>query len=125
MPKPTRSPAAMAKAECSEHRGTQCLVRPSCLVEDGQRCGYFERAVLPLAAAYPESYAKACDAYWRRAGISHPNAAARRCECGNPLPKFKRFCPRCMRERQREQARERKRVERAGLGHANSENGAP
>ena len=118
------TPLQMARAECANFcKDGSCLGIPTeCLTsecptvaapldrcklaEPGKRCMYFERAVIPLANYFPEKYAKAVETYTAgRAKNALAIKAARLCECGNPLPKRKRYCPTCARRKRRESAR--------------------
>ena len=85
----------------------------TCRVKAGERCGYFEKFVLPLAdQPGPKDdpkrqlrRASARDAYWRQhqlqEEVAHP--AGRACpDCGAALAYRKRFCPICGARRRRE-----------------------
>jgi len=119
-----------ARAECANFAGGGCAFNGSTWVEGdcalrhaGMRCGYFERAVLPLAERVPR-YARIPAAYWRsiaRANGMTPEAvrqvsaaeqAQSLCECGRPREKGHRFCPRCAARRRKEAARARKAKQR-------------
>jgi len=93
-----------------------CLGGSPCLVLSGERCGYFERAVLP-----PEGYP-----YPNRTFVQDPKAEkqvrqeyglvggrrydpkARFCKCGNPLAKRRRYCNECAAKRKRNSHRKAK-----------------
>ena len=118
------SPLQIAKAECANFHGDDgCLGFPvECMTSDqptmaapldrcklakaGERCAYFECVVIPLAKSHPEKYAKAVETYTasrtRNALLVGP---ARLCECGNPLPKHRRFCEKCRTRKRRESTR--------------------
>jgi len=66
-----------------------------CLLPDN-RCKYFEAAVLPLAQTKPEYAVAATDyEFQHRKGTWAKQKDARRCDCGNPLSKRRRFCDFC------------------------------
>jgi len=121
-------------------RSTFAVELPRCLVRMGLPCRYFERCLLPLAERRPE-YAPAGNDYYRRtrgaissrlrtirdedlrsAVEDHPflgrlprkrNAPVRRCRCGAPLGKRKRYCAECRARRRRETKKESERRRRA------------
>ena len=111
--------ATMARDECANFVSDGCLWCRGCLAADGKRCKYFEEVVLPVADWWPDKYALTRQRYWAKHGSGRTRRAIRVCECGAPLAKGKRFCPTCLRRRQRDQARNRKRKSRC---HANSKN---
>lgn len=85
-----------------------------------RRCRYFERAILPSADQPPPPSdpnlqarrRKAMERYWRSVGLSPGKARprdCRRCECGEPLVKRQRLCPKC-RARHRRRSYQRRRA---------------
>jgi len=102
-------------ANYDHHRGG-CLVGNGCKVENGKRCEYFERAVLPSAiplglnAIVSQSYA---DKVGLTGFCPKKLKDARRCDCGNALRPRQRYCEKC-REIKRKQTyrkiREEKRI---------------
>jgi hypothetical protein len=126
------SPAQFAKDECANalanggclgvsvdslvDRGQvkTCTPRSRCRVAEGQRCEYFERAVLPLA----DKPSPASDRMlqqkraWARqeylgSHLLRDRAGGRCPECGNPKPRRHRFCETCSGRRRREAGRRR------------------
>lgn len=79
-------------AECCNYSGGACIVRERgrCIVLEGQRCGWFEKAVRPGG------------------GLSGRVCAA----CGGEVPKRRRYCDRCRQARRRSAYRESKRRNR-------------
>ena len=116
LPTRTLSPVAMARNECACHLndGSHYGAWP-CLVGKGQRCTYFEKAVLPVADWFPQAYAECRDRYWSAAGEPGRmvGATVRHCECGEVLPPRKRLCARCRRLRRQTTYREAARKSRS------------
>jgi hypothetical protein len=75
-----------------------CLLWGDCKVEKGQRCSYFEKAVLPLSAqlGIKESILAA---YSVKTGLPDVlkivTREVRYCGCGEVLKPRQRFCDRC------------------------------
>ena len=78
--------------ECANFVGGECIVREHgrCIVLEGERCGWWEKAVRPGG------------------GLSGRVCAA----CGGEVPKCRRFCDRCRQARRRSAYRESKRRKR-------------
>ncbi|MCX7006807.1 MAG: hypothetical protein NTY53_06100 [Kiritimatiellaeota bacterium] len=112
-------PMQMIREECANHQSNgSCLgvqiakdltmpyakPRPRCLVTDGQRCGYFEACVLPLADIVSEprrakEYQAAVVEY--RQITNQKAAKVRTCpDCGGALQPRKQLCPACAQKRQ-------------------------
>lgn len=130
------SPLSMARDECANFNesngscfgvtveslapkpGQPARAKPlaRCLLASGERCGYFERAVLPLAERGNPKFLEAREAYYakalRAAGLTPKAemkartivrhsagldglAAARLCQCGKPKAARKQFCEAC------------------------------
>jgi len=88
-----------------------CLFADSCKVFDGQRCGYFEKAVLgPPDYRYRirgYDYSVLFAQYAEQTGASKRKVEVRRCACGAPLEPRHRYCKQCARIRARQANRER------------------
>lgn len=102
---------------CNYDRHYQsCLFADSCRVLDGKRCGYFEKAVLgPTDYKYKipgYDYAKLFAQYAEQTGAQKQRVEVRRCECGEPLLRRQRYCPRCSKIKARKANRERVRKHR-------------
>ena len=87
-----------------DHYYGGCLFADACLVEQGNRCGYFEKAVLPIA--YELGLQNVYDAYEEQCGISGDGmlnrSSARVCpDCGGPIRPRQRYCDDCSRKRRR------------------------
>lgn len=84
-----------------------------CLVMNGNRCGYFEKAVLgPPDYKYrlPDyDYIKLFAQYADQSGAATKKVQQRRCECGEPLQHRQRYCESCRRRRAKEASRQRQR----------------
>lgn len=127
------TPYQLAKAECSNMlRDGSCLgvypvcfsetelvpmkAQERCLVVDGKRCRFFEKAVLPVAdwpspkdhPKLQQRRLKARDAYWWRHDFCKRKAAGNRVcpECGGSLAKRQRLCSECSQKRRRTAKRE-------------------
>jgi len=99
------------KDECAnfDKHDQECLSGGACKVLNGQRCGYFEKAVLE-PQGYPYrlpgyDYGKLFAQYAEQTGANKRKVKARRCECGNPLRSRQRYCDGCAEERRRETKR--------------------
>lgn len=79
-------------AECCNYSAGACIVRAAgrCIVLEGQRCGWWEKAVRPGG----RESGRVCAA------------------CGGDVPKRRRFCDRCRQARRRSAYRESKRRNR-------------
>lgn len=108
---------ALAQAECANHVCGECIMREKpcrLAAKKIQPCDYFETAVLPLVDIIPYPYKgdelrAAKEDYRERCGVLTRDRAARHCpECGDPLPKRKRFCEACSIRRRRATYRENK-----------------
>ncbi|MHC4071533.1 MAG: hypothetical protein ACYSWW_18400 [Planctomycetota bacterium] len=99
-------------ANYSKHRET-CLFADSCKVMSGQRCSYFERAVLdPPDYKYRlpgYDYGKLFAQYAEQTRTEKQQVSVRRCECGTPLRHRQRYCPDCALKRRRKTKRESQR----------------
>ena len=92
-------------ANYNKHYGT-CVTDKNCVVEEGKRCGYFERAVLgpkdyrhrlPLV-----DYEKMFALYSEATGKESETVTGNRCRCGANLPPRKRYCNSCRVKRRRQ-----------------------
>ena len=108
------TPLQFAQQECANHQPDgsclgavieedlsirRCSPRPRCRLADGERCGYFEACVAPLARMVTDP--------WRAAALRdavtqyhlttrQPAEADRNCpDCGRPMAKGRRYCPTC------------------------------
>ena len=92
-----------------DHHYNGCLFGKMCKVEQGQRCGYFEKAVLPAAADIGLSE-RMYSLYEKQCGISGTleRGQMRICpDCeGTGIKPRQRFCDNCTRKRRRKTQRE-------------------
>jgi hypothetical protein len=97
------SAATMARNECANFRNDACVFDRPCAVLDGQRCAYFEDAVLPLGGPrwFPEKYADTMRAYFRKHRINADETEDRLCECGAVLAPRARYCDACREKKRR------------------------
>lgn len=92
-----------------------CVYAVHCKVEQGKRCGYFERAVLPVAAQLGiggligDAYADKVHLVGFRPKMTRD---ARLCGCGAPLKPRQRLCEKCAVEKRRKTYREGQRKSR-------------
>ena len=96
---------AFVRDECanySKHDET-CLFGESCKVMDGQRCDYFEKAVLgPPGYRYKlpgYDYAKLFAQYAEQTKAERQQVEVWRCGCGTPLRHRQRYCRVCAKKR--------------------------
>ena len=116
--KQTKGLTAFLRDECAnydKHREA-CLFADSCKVMSGQRCSYFERAVLG-PPDYPYKlpgydYAKLFAQYAEQTGADTQKVKQRRCDCGTPLRHRQRHCDSCARIRAKDANRRRQRKHR-------------
>ena len=92
-----------------DHHYGGCLFAETCKVEEGQRCGYFERAVLPTAADIGLNDTVYTQ-YEQQVGIARggllKREQVRRCpDCGDEVGPRQRYCPNCSKRRRRESYR--------------------
>ena len=115
--KPRRIPASvrsLVAKECANHWQGKHWGERACTVLAGQRCGYFERAVLPAGAepavlGYERMLPNAAGKV-RRALQLH---SGRYCECGALLPKRRRWCDHCAGAKRRKSKRDAARRRRS------------
>ncbi len=89
-----------------------------CLLAQGKRCGYFERAVLPLAKrADREDAKRARRAYEAAHGVlgGGPDEERSCPDCGAPIPKGRRYCDSCRVKRLKAANRRAQQRHRAGV----------
>lgn len=90
-----------------DHMGQRCDCKP---LKD-QRCGYFERAVLPTANLLKlKDRQKIMDEYQRAYGLEKlvkiELSKTHTCPCGNPIPSRMRFCNVCKKKKRQKTKRE-------------------
>jgi hypothetical protein len=88
-------------ADYDHHYGS-CLFKKLCKVQQGERCGYFERAVLPTGSSdVREKYESLTGAYIE-------GVAVNRCgDCGTRIPPRRRYCDKCVEKRRKATYRQR------------------
>jgi len=89
-----------------DHHHGGCLFGEPCKVEGCQRCGYFERSVLPTAADIGLNEVVHSQ-YEQRVGIVGgglmKRGQVRKCpDCGHGVGPRQRYCPGCSKRRRRE-----------------------
>jgi hypothetical protein len=104
--------------ECSNYdkHDQICISDKPCKALNGQRCGFFERAVLgppDYKCRLPDyDYQKLFAQYAELIGEESQDAQQRRCDCGAPLRHRQRYCRKCSKKRAKEANRERQRKHR-------------
>jgi hypothetical protein len=92
-----------------DHHYGGCLLADTCKVQDGKRCGYFERAVLPTAEeiGLTDVVYSAYEAHVGIAGNGLLNRGQiRRCpDCGDEVGPRQRYCANCSSRRRRQSYR--------------------
>jgi hypothetical protein len=97
-----------------DHHHGGCLFADTCRVEQGQRCGYFEKAVLPTAADIGLREL-VCSLYEKHTGLAGESillrsVSVRECpDCGAALGYRQRLCAECSRRRRQKTKRENQR----------------
>ncbi len=97
-----------------DHRYGGCLFNDECRVEQGKRCGYFEKAVLPTAADIGLKEVVYL-AYEKQVGIANDGGLEREpvrlCpDCGVELRPRQRYCDTCGKRRRRQSYRKRRQI---------------
>ena len=101
-----------------DHHYGGCLFADVCKVQQGQRCGYFEKAVLPTAADIGLKE-QVYSLYYKHVGIEQDVykieiGEIRRCPgfngktCGAPLLPRRRYCDKCRDRKRRDDYRKRR-----------------
>ena len=95
-----------------DHYYGGCLFSDTCLVQEGKRCGYFEKCVLPTAEDIGLK-ALVYSLYRRHVAIEDDYlldaGEIRRCpDCGAELKPRQRYCDKCRDERRRDSYRRRR-----------------
>lgn len=115
------------KKECAEYdRHYQiCTDGNPCKVLAGQRCSYFEKAVLgPPDYKFKlpgYDYVKLFAQYAEQTKTEAKDVQQRRCACGDTLKPRQRFCDKCA-EKRRNQTYRKSRQKKAGLCATVNEN---
>lgn len=90
-----------------------CVSDTPCKALNGQRCGFFEKAVLgppDYKFRLPDyDYQKLFAQYAELTGTEGQEVQIRRCECGAPLSPRQRYCDKCSKHRAKEANRQRQR----------------
>ena len=93
-----------------DHGG--CMSGEVCKIEQGQRCDYFEKAVLPTARDIGQAariYSRYQEHVKIRKGFLHAANENRLCpDCGAGLRPRQRYCQDCSKKRRRETYRRRR-----------------
>jgi len=90
-----------------DHHYDGCLLGETCKVEQGQRCGCFEKAVLPTAADIGLGE-RMYSLYEKQCSVSGPleRDQMRLCpDCGTGLKPRQRYCDNCAKKHRRESYR--------------------
>jgi len=92
-----------------DHHHSGCQLAETCLVQEGKRCGYFERAVLPTAAdlSLKDTVYSQYEAHVGIAGNGLlQREQIRRCpDCGDEVGPRQRYCLKCSKTRRRQSYR--------------------
>jgi len=98
-----------------DHHYGGCVFAETCKVLDGERCGWFERAVLPTAADIGQRdhvyalYEQTTGALIDRNKTRRKTGDVRPCpDCGSALRPRQRYCDACSKKRKRAASRERR-----------------
>jgi hypothetical protein len=99
-----------------DHHYGGCLLAGTCKAQDGQRCGYFERAVLPTAEEIGLTDV-VYSAYEAHVGIAGngllKRGQVRRCpDCGDEVGPRQRYCRKCSKRRRRQSYRRARKKQR-------------
>lgn len=120
MSKARKTLRTFIKKECANYYENGCVYDHPCLVFEGKRCRYFEKAVLGPSDYkfrlpgydYPKIFKQYAAIHNHLHGIE---VELRECECGEVLKLRQRFCDSCSKRRRRDsyrKVRENKRSKR-------------
>ena len=118
--KQTATITNFVKNECANFitHYQECLDEEPCRVLCGERCGYFEQAVLgrpDYKYRLPNyDYAKLYAQYAELTGATYGTVEQRRCDCGTPLRLRQKFCLRCAKIRRKQSYQNIRRKKKAG-----------
>lgn len=88
-----------------DHYHDTCMTDEPCLVMEGKRCSYFEKAVLPTdGQAIHFAYEKLTGAMVNVTSVNTCN------DCPKVIPPRRRYCDSCKKKRQRKTQREQQRA---------------
>ena len=94
-----KTPTVMAQNECANNINNKHYGERPCLVCNSERCGYFERSVLPMITQGYVGYDNVAAVYQKMCGgvISalRQDGTTKLCECGTPLLPRQRKCDVC------------------------------
>ena len=104
-----------------DHYYGGCLLSEKCDVEQGKRCAYFEKAVLPTAWQTGCGESVLNQYQGRTKSVTQVQVKkARQCSCGAILKPRQRYCDRCKKKRRLETMREYQRKYRRNQRPSNS-----
>lgn len=84
-----------------DHHYGGCLFQDVCLVQEDKRCGYFEKAVLPVGDSITrQKYEALTGAY---IGGQVMNLCS---DCGKSVPPRRRYCDKCKKKRRQKTNRD-------------------
>jgi len=92
---------------CACYYEGACIFDEPCKVQNGKRCKYFERCVLPTAAdmglntCVYRKYEKLMKARLKKKKVRH-------CVCGREMQKHRRYCDLCREQRRKKSNRRKK-----------------
>lgn len=106
-----------ARIECANFNNESCVYGGKCKILVGKTCDYFENCVLGKPD-YPHKlngwdYQKLHEEYANLKGATIPIVTQRLCQCGESLEKGKRYCEKCRKRAERENARKRQKKRRS------------
>lgn len=114
------TPLELARQECANYDQDRCLGAaidnsnchplPRCVLHFNQRCGYFERCVLPMANRGTPEFVEARRRYDHINGLAA--VVALKCPCGKPRDPQRRLCDDCREEHRRKATRDAMRKKR-------------
>ena len=118
MMKQSKNIKVFVRNECANYsKGDEaCVYGGSCKVMDGHRCEYFEKAVLgppDYKHRLPGyDYGKLFAQYAELTKAKVGKVQQRRCGCGEPLQRRRRFCETCANRRAKDSNRARQKKHR-------------
>ena len=84
-----------------DHHYGGCLFADTCLIQENKRCGYFEKAVLPVGDSVIRQK------YETLTGVCIKGRVTNLCsDCGKSIPSRRRYCEGCKKKRRQKTNRE-------------------
>ena len=84
-----------------DHHYGGCLFQDVCLIQEGKRCGYFEKAVLPAGDSITRQKYEALTGAYIEGQVMNLCS-----DCGKSVPPRRRYCDKCKKKRRQKTNRD-------------------